>query len=302
LAGCLSPVDPIPDDPVAGSPEIRSGKAVSFTMRFVPAGGPFTMGEHVETPTQSVTLTRDFWMGETEVTQGLWEDVWGTTWPGTDPDGSGYGAGAEYPAYFVNWYDAVAFCNLLTKADDSIADTEQVYYSDAGLTTAYTNANAVSEADVHVDWSKTGYRLPTEAEWEYATRYIDGTSWNGGDHVNGGPVYTDETDPDKIGDYAWYNGNTSPNGGSKEVGQKTANALGLRDMSGNVYEWCYDWYAAYSGGSEPDPTGPTSGSFRVRRGGSWNLSGAHLRCARRIDNNPSLRYHSVGFRLCRTVD
>jgi formylglycine-generating enzyme required for sulfatase activity len=221
-AGSTDPTDPAADD------------AVDFNMNYVPSGGPFTMGEDVESTTQEVTLTKNFWMGETEVTQGLWEDVWGTTWPGDDPDGSGYGAGADYPTYYVNWYDAAAFCNLLTKADDSIADTQQVYYSEAGLETAYTKANAANDDDVYVDWDKTGYRLPTEAEWEYSARYIDGTSWNGGDHVSGGPVYTDETDPDKVGDYAWYSGNSTAT--TQEVGQKTVNALGLRDMTGNVYD------------------------------------------------------------------
>ena len=291
----------------AGGSVTHTANAVSFNMHYVPSGGPFIMGEHVESTTQSVTLTKNFWMGETEVTQGLWEDVWGTTWPGTDPDGSGYGAGAHYPAYYVNWFDVVAFCNLLTLSDNSIDNNQQVYYSDAGLTTAYTKSNAASEDAVYVYWSKTGYRLPTEAEWEYAARYIDGTSWNGGDYVSGGPVYTDETDPDKIGDYAWYSGNNSGSSGdltygSKEVGQKIANALGLRDMSGNVYEWCYDWFAAYSDGPETDPTGPGSGSHRVIRGGNWVNSGDYLRCAERETYPPAIYGGSRGFRLCRTAD
>ena len=292
----------------AGHGVMHTADTVNFNMHYVPSGSPFTMGEHVESTTQSVTLTKSFWMGQAEVTQSLWEDVWGTTWPGTNPDGSGYGAGAHYPAYYVNWYDALAFCNLLTVADDSFADTQQVYYSDLLLTAAYTKANAASGDAVHVDWSKTGYRLPTEAEWEYAVRYIDGTSWNGGDHVSGGPVYTDEIEPDTIGDYAWWIGNNSgssgdPTYGSKAVGQKTANALGLRDMSGNVYEWCYDWYAAgYSGGTETDPTGPVSGSSRVGRGGFWNNSGSYLRCADRGFGDPSDRSFNLGFRLCRTAD
>ncbi len=292
---------------IAGAAILHTANAANFNMHYVPSGGTFTMGEDVESTTQEVTLTKNFWMGETEVTQGLWEDVWLTTWPGTDPDGSGYGAGAEYPAYYVNWYDAAAFCNLLTQADDSITDTEQVYYSDAGLTTDYTKADAASSAAVYVDWSKNGYRLPTEAEWEYAARYIDGTNWNGGDHVSGGPVYTDETDPDKISDYAWYSGNNSgssgdPTFGTKEAGLKTANALGLRDMSGNVYEWCYDWHAAYSGGSETDPSGPESGGYRVGRGCNWEDSSEYLCCASREVFNPSLRGNYVGFRLCRTAD
>lgn len=207
----------------------------------------------------------------------------------------------------MNWYDAAAFCNLLTVADGSIASTERVYYSDVALTIAYTKADAAISAAVYADLTRYGYRLPTEAEWEYAARYVDGTHWNGGDHVSGGPVYTDETDPDKVGDYAWYSGNNSGSGGdptygSKDVGQKTANALGLRDMSGNVNEWCHDWDETYSGGSDTDPTGPTSGSRRVFRGSFWNGYPIILPSATRLDSDPTVRHYHTGLRLCRTAD
>jgi formylglycine-generating enzyme required for sulfatase activity len=305
----------------AGAAVLHTATSVDFNMHYVPSGGPFTMGEHVESTTQEVTLTKNFWMGETEVTQGLWEDVWGTTWPGDPGDVpiSDYGLGATYPAYYVNWYDAAAFCNLLTLADSSIADSEQVYYSDTELNTAYTKANAANSDAVYADWSKKGFRLLTEAEWEYAARYIDGTSWNNGDHasgdteyacydpgsgtVSGSPLASDA----RISQYAWWNGNNSGGTGdstygTKEVGQKTANPLGLHDMSGNVFEWCYDWHEAYSGGSEADPTGPTSGSNRVMRGGFWDTLGSYLRCADRDNDSPSDRFYGYGFRLCRTAD
>lgn len=300
----------------AGGMVGHTANSVNFNMNYVPSGGPFTMGEHVEEPTQEVTLTKNFWMGETEVTQGLWEDVWGTTWPGDlgYVPSSDYGLGDTYPAYYVNWYDTAAFCNLLTQADGSIAATEQVYYSDEGLTTSYTKANASNSDTVYVNYNKTGYRLPTEAEWEYTARYIDGSSWNNGDHVSGDTVYacydagsgvisgSPLASDTRISEYAWWYGNNSPSG-SKVVGQKTANALGLRDMSGNVNERCCDWYAdAYSGGSETDPMGPENGSLRVSRGCSWFCLEEHLRCATRFAGNPSTRDYLLGFRLCRTAD
>jgi len=300
-------------------PTAFTANSVDFNMLFVSSGGPFTMGEHVAEPTQEVTLTKNFWMGETEVTQGLWEDVWGTNWPGLDPGGSGYGAGPDYPAYYVNWYDVVAFCNLLTVADDSIDDSERVYYSDEGLSNVYTKNHAANSDAVYVDWSKTGYRLPTEAEWEYAARYIDGTDWNNGDHVSGDTEYAcyepDESGPlsgspladeDRINEYAWWDGNSGsagdPTYGTKEVGRKTANNLGLHDMSGNVSEWCYDWHGPYSGGYETDPTGPESGRNRLIRGGDWSLSGIFLRSADRYIFPPSGRHYGIGFRVSRSAD
>ena len=295
----------------AGSTVTRTANTVSFNMHFVPSGGPFTMGEHVVSPTQSVTLTKNFWMGETEVTQGLWEDVWGG-WPGNDPADHDYGAGDNHPAYFVNWYDSAALCNLLTLADSSIADTQRVYYSDEGLTTAYTKANAANSIPVFIDWSKTGYRLPTEAEWEYAARYIDGTSWNNGDHVSGDTEYacfgTASGSPlatnERISEYAWWSGNNGgATQGSKPVGQKTANALELYDMSGNINEWCHDYYTSYSGGSETDPIGPENGTNRTYRGGIWYGSSDGLRCAVRSSDSPTSRGNGlVGLRLCRTAE
>jgi len=124
------------------------------------------------------------------------------------------------------------------------------------------------------------YRLPTEAEWEYAARA--GTT---GDYYG------------NLDSIAWH----SSNSGSKThpVGQKSPNAFGLYDMSGNVWEWCQDWYGSYPSGTVTNPTGETSGSDRVFRGGGWNYAAANLRSANRSFNSPSNRYDSIGFRVVR---
>ncbi len=181
--------------------------------------------------------------------------------------GSSYAASLNTPVIEQTWYGAVEYCNWLSKEE--------------GRTPVYR----INGSSVTANWSADGYRLPTEAEWEYAAR---------GGKKSRGYKYSGSNSAGSVG---WYDENS----GSKThpVGQKQANELGLYDMSGNVREWCWDWYGDYSSGSQRDPRGPSSGSRRVYRGGSWYYPGWSLRSADRYDNSPGISYRNFGFRPVR---
>ena len=231
---------------------------VTFTMVNV-EGGSFQMGStngfDGEQPVHSVTLS-SFSIGQTEVTQQLWYAVMGQkpTADGSQWE-STYGLGDQYPAYGVSWNDIQDFITKLNQL--------------AGQT----------------------FRLPTEAEWEFAAR--------GGNSSKGYPYAGSNT----IGDVAWYSGNSynlgssSPDYGAHAVGTKQANELGLYDMSGNVCEWCQDWYDSYSSEAKTNPMGPATGSTHVLRGGGWRSSATYCRVAYRDINTPTYRDSIFGFRL-----
>jgi len=255
-------------------------------------GGTFTMGDtrgegcsSDELPTHSVTLS-SFYMGKYEVTQAEYSQYMqpSSSWT------SNYGIGYNNPAYYVSWYAILKYCNLR-----SMAEGLTPVYRISGSTdpanwgSVPTSANSTWDAAI-CNWNANGYRLPTEAEWEYAARGATNTP----DYLYSGS--------DDINAVAWYSGNNSPNG-SKPVGTKAGNGLGLFDMSGNVYEWCWDWYSPsyYSSSPSSNPTGPDSGSGRVRRGGYWNYSARYCCVANRDDGPPYGSSNGVGFRLCRAV-
>jgi sulfatase modifying factor 1 len=234
---------------------------IEMTFKEIPAG-TFTMGSpgnevgrQDDEHQHQVTITKPFYMQTTEVTQGQWKEVMGTEpW-----EGKKYvKEGPNYAATYVRWNDAVAYCKKLSEKE-----------------------------------GKT-YRLPTEAEWEYACRAGTETRWSFGD------------DEKVLGGYAWYNKNAW---GIREmyphqVGLKNPNAFGLYDMHGNVYEWCHDYYEEdyYKQSPEKDPTGPTSGSFRVLRGGAWFVNSRGTRSAYRYRYVAGSRVLNDGFRLVRELD
>jgi formylglycine-generating enzyme required for sulfatase activity len=196
-----------------------------------------------------VTLTQPFELGVYEVTQEHYESVMGT-------NPSRY-KGPQNPVEQVSWDDAVEFCRKL-----SAMPAEK----------------------------KTGYvyRLPTEAEWEYACRVGTTTTYSIGDSDS------------ELGDYAWYDKNSGF--GTHPVGGKKPNAWGLYDMHGNVWEWCQDWYGYYPSGSVTDPTGSTSGSSRVLRGGSFSYHSSNVRSATRTNSQPDFCLDEFGFRPARTYN
>ena len=293
-----------------------------MTMKWCPAG-TFTMGspeseegrDASETQHQ-VTITKGFWMGETEVTQGQWKRLMDnetivdlvrkmlmddteymiidrkqtmrTTLNKSkydDPQGMCGDVSDDMPVYWVSWNDAVRFCRKLTakeRAEGRIPDGYE-------------------------------YRLPTEAEWEYACRAGETASLPNGKNIR---ILGAKNAP-ALDDIAWYGGNSSegfygrgwdtsnwtekqyPGGraAAREVKGKRPNNWGLYDMIGNVWEWCEDWYGDYPYGSAIDPTGAKSGVFRVLRGGSWRIDALYCRSARRATDDPGWRDNHLGFRV-----
>ena len=222
---------------------------VSFNMIQV-EGGTFEMGsnygESDEKPVHDVTLD-GYWIAETEVTQALWKAVMGKDEGWSDD----LGKGSDYPVYNVSYYDAIDFCEKLNELTDY----------------------------------KYNFRLPTEAEWEYAAR--------GGNKSNGYKY----SGSDDIGSVAWYQENS--NRSTHPVKSKKCNELGLYDMSGNLWEWCSDRYSSsyYSHSPSKNPTGPNHGDYRVLRGGSWNYYKWDCQVTYRHNYDPDHGFDSGGFRI-----
>lgn len=199
-----------------------------------------TSGDDDEQPVHSVTISKDYYIGETEVTQELWTAVMGT-------NPSYFTSDSQLPVELVSWNDCQTFI---------------------------TKLNSLTGAT---------FRLPTEAEWEFAAR---------GGNKSQGYTYSGSN---TIGNVAWYTDNSSSK--THVVKTKSPNELGIYDMNGNVWEWCQDWYGSYSSAAVTDPQGASSGSYRVFRGGSWLSNATDCDCTYRLCNAPTYARNHLGLRL-----
>jgi formylglycine-generating enzyme required for sulfatase activity len=224
---------------------------------FIPPG-TFRMGSPTnevgrwnwEGPQTAVTISRGFWMGKYEVTQGEYQAVMGN-------NPSAYTGDTNRPVEQVTWFEANHYCLTLTQREQA--------------------AGRMS--------TKSVYRLPTEAEWEYACRAWTSTRFS----------YGDDTDYTNLTDYAWYLDNSD--NATHPVGQKLPNSWGLYDQHGNVWEWCQDWYDELPGGIALDPQGPATGSDRVIRGGGWGYFAENCRSAARYFDPPGDWCTHIGLRV-----
>ena len=217
--------------------------------------GTFTMGDSNWSPSHQVTINKPFYIGKNEITQAQWQTVMGTN-PSLESSEAmqkgSFGIGDNYPVYDISWDDCQLFLQKLNELGQGT------------------------------------FRLPSEAEWEYACRAgsVDNYYWG-----------QDESGT-QISKYAWYVGNTNK---TQETGTKLPNAWGLFDMSGNVWEWCQDWYGDYSTSNQIDPAGPSSGQYRVIRGGAWSGHAGFCQSAFRNFTNPRGLFSDIGLRIVRNL-
>ncbi len=250
-------------------------KSLGLSMALIKQGsfimGNVLYGRNDDEKKEHTVIVDSFYISVTEITQEQWSRVMGTSVSQLRDRGKSNwpikGEGDDFPIYYVSWYDAIEFCNKLSVIDN--------------LQPVYTILNN----KVTWDHQSNGYRLPTEAEWEYTAK--------------GGPVqqgqekrYAGGDDLDTLG---WYYKNSSSM--NNEVGKKKQNNIGIFDMSGNVWEWCWDIYGAYSGEQQKNPFGADTGDKRVTRGGHWYGEPDGIPVFARNNESPDMIGLTSGFRI-----
>ncbi len=254
----------------------------------------------------------DFHIGKYEVTYELWYKVYqwalkngyhfasagmegsvtgGGDWPnfnnvGKNPTGSKY-----HPVTMVNWRDCIVWCNAYSE----MCGFSPVYFHNSLLLRDSRDSNGTSCDNATMNINDNGYRLPTEGEWQYAASYKDGNSFTPWNWASGASA--DVRDSRACDEVGWYWGDSGRS--THSVGELKANALGLYDMSGNVWEWCWDLYGSYPSSSMDDYTGLSTGSSRVVRGGSWSGNSKLLQVGYRSNDYPVDGSNYFGFRLAR---
>lgn len=261
--------------PTMGSDGLVLLQGGAFTM-----GSPATEKQRQEDETLHTVTLSPFYISPYEVTQADYEALM--------HDNPSHFHGAKLPVENVTWFDAIAYCNALSQKE--------------GLTPVYT----IEGSTVTWDRSANGYRLPTEAEWEYAARAGTHTVFHDGDYITSGNANFEGTYPYLIEEN--YVNHTNPQvitstnrGRTMEVNTLAPNNFGLHHMQGNVSEWCFDYYGQYDTAASQDPTGPNSGSLRVNRGGGWNDFAKQLRSAYRSATTPDTYDQNLGFRVARNA-
>ena len=289
----------------AGDTKTYTADGVSFVMVYVPEGKTFPTGSNDE---GNATVANAYWIGETEVTYELWNKVyiWATT--GTVGTGAGQytfanagtqgdngSRGIQHPVTTVNWRDSMVWCNALTEWYNAQKGTsyECAYTYSSAIIRDSRDSNATACDGAVASATSKGFRLLLSNEWECAARYRDGTLWTYGDHASGddtGACYDDSSILGGLsmttvfGDYAVYSANSGSSTAAVKSKTNGDNSLGLYDMSGNVYEWCFDF----------------SGPYRAIRGGDWSDNAHCLRVGEVDFINPYDENIYLGFRFART--
>jgi len=287
-------------DLTAGSSQ-RFYRAVAIpnlpvSMSLIPAG-EFKMGVGSGELELHPVSVAQFYLDKFEVSRSLWNEVRLWSEPkGYDLGDRGEAKPSNHPIHSITWFDAVKWCNARSEKEGRVP----AYYSDPGFTVVYRSGIATP----YVRWD-TGYRLPTEAEWERAARGgEDGHrfAWAGSETISHAQANYESSEglffdvSTTRGLHPKFNDGTMPN--TSPVGSFPANAFGLHDMTGNVAEWCWDWFSGvyYQTGPQSDPHGPSSGFSRIYRGGAWDLSAFICQVAFRRSEIPESRPLNIGFR------